>query len=232
MNPESVDANLVSQIVAEVLRRLPNEASALPTNKESRQQESSELKITKKLLTQEDIEQLPPTVDSICLLRGCVITPSAKDAIRQRGLMVTYQVSRLGESSQPLVLGYLKKPAPSDQVLQGLPLRVEVLIGDCPIAVTRQLVARVQQRQFAVFLTKEVMPAICLANRTAAVRAATVQSMQELDRLLLSMAPNLLVVSDTPWSGFALRQLITRFAERATWDCASAWDKYLKEEQR
>lgn len=224
MKLESVDANLVFQIVAEVLRQLPEKST--PTASGSSQSSSSEQRFMQKVITQADIEQLPAVVQIICLPRGCVVTPAARDVIRERALTVTYQVSGF-VNPHPLVLGYLSESRLSDQVRQGLVPQAEVLTGDCVIRMTRRLITKVQQQHLAVFLTREVMPVLCLANRNAEVRAVTATSVQELDHLLSSCAPNFLVVSDEGWSGFALQQLVTRFAERATWECSTTWGRVL-----
>lgn len=86
-----VEGNVqVEAIVAEVLRRLTSE-SATPATR---------LQLSEAVVSLEQIEQIPNAIQEIVVSPTSVVTPSARDAIRQRGLRV--EGAALHSSTEPV----------------------------------------------------------------------------------------------------------------------------------
>jgi hypothetical protein len=158
---------------------------------------------------------------------NAVLTPSALDELRHRGISVereqTAKPTRTEalwgiaqEEPQAAVASALKALA-----AQGLPLRsLEIPTEDSLSRWALRLASRVGQGEFAGAVAFCSQPALvcCVANKLAGLRAASIGQIGVLDRMLKTLAPNLVAVEISGRTFFEVRQILVAACARRECD--------------
>ncbi len=180
-----------------------------------------------RVLSMRSLEQISLSVREIRIACGTVVTPLARDAIKQRGIAVTlasanghvasgeWGLATDGESQR--FQAYLRPILSSSQVWTTLGASVEC-VPDW---------LRKGDRRAAVVLSDRGAWAVWQLHRSAEARAALVADSESLDRSIASLQPNVLVVEPAATSLPEWRHLSSRFRQSSSFteygsSCASA----------
>ncbi|MBX9789516.1 MAG: hypothetical protein K2Y37_11425 [Pirellulales bacterium] len=211
-------ARLVERIVREVLARL---AAAEKATAKSEPASGSAMGLVGRVISLADLKQLTDETRELQVATEALITPAAKDELRERGIQVVRgqqqsTTKNTGSSATGLVVGTTEAPIPIDTALTGL-RRQKIEIQQLPrLPLVEQIDAIVEQvvrgGRRGVLVTSEVAGALCLANRQRGVRAVTGATEQGVRRDVEQLAANLLVVDSAGRSTFEHLQLLREFA--------------------
>lgn len=213
------DAALIDQIVARVLRELGTAGGRAPSPPASpipakAPVEPRLVAIEAAVVTQELLEKTIGTETRVRILPRAILTPSARDFVRHRGLTVIRQAQAV--AAKPVAAWHvlITKAVPQIQqtldALQtaGIPYERH-LLGQTAEAATQatSLLCR-GEAAGVIALTDEPELLACLTNRNERVRAAVLRDVGGLDRMQRSLKPNLLAIDPVNRSSFELRQLL------------------------
>jgi len=242
-------AALVERIAGEVLARLTaaTPTTAIPTTAKTRSAGGPVVRLAGRVIAMSDLKQLPKGAREIQVSTTALITPAARDELRERGVRIvrgeqTSTTRATERSSTSLVIGTVeaatveaakvKSATAIDQAVSGL-RRQKNEIEQLPrLPLAEQIDALVDQvvrgGRRGVLVTSEVAAALCLANRHGGVRAVLGTTRQNVRRDVERLAANLLVVDPAARSTFEVMQLIGEFAKAEAGSSAEAWQSRLQ----
>jgi len=209
-----VDQALIDRIVANVLEQLqpamPRAVAAVTAETKSTAIELSRPVITADLLN----EQVKPG-QAVCIGPKSLLTPSAKDWLRQHQVDWQRGSTRGGDPSSPVMRGQLLLSAitptargAADIVFRSLPHWQRQIVGDANEAAEAAVRALTAAECDRVLLTSSNADLVaCLANRSRTVRAAVVTSAEHVRRLEACLSPNLWIVDPAGRSLMELRNI-------------------------
>ena len=212
-------AALVERIVREVLARL--------TATEKRPEKSAAIGATAiglvgRVISLADVKQLPSGAREVQVSAGALLTPAAKDELRERGVRIVrgHQKATNGATERittSLVIGMVEVTTAIDQAISGLRRQRQSIeqLPRLPLAeqIDELVDHVVRGGRRGVLVTSEVAAALCLANRHGGVRAVLGTTKLNVRRDVERLAANLLVVDSAARSKFELMQLIGEFAK-------------------
>jgi hypothetical protein len=168
-----------------------------------------------------DLAQVPSNAREVHVSSTAVVTPAARDELRERGVQVVRGQQQRTEaltarSATPLVVGLAETTVVIDHALAGL-RRQGIRIEQLPrLPLVEQIEAMVEQvvrgGRRGVLVTGEAAAALCLTNRHGGVRAVVGINKQSVRRDVERLAANLLVVDPVARSTFEVVQLLGEFA--------------------
>ncbi len=217
----NLDPELLKRIVADVLAQLDQLPGAAPCEEKPPRPEKEQgtKRLSLPVLAAEQVERLPRQVRVLELPRRCVVTPAARDLLRQRGIELRRVVeTAAGKAAPPLVVVTdvpRQELATLDRVLQGAGVPTQRLpqLG-LPLALEELARAVRLGGQRGLVWSACPQVALCLANRHRGVRAAGGEDPRQLRRHVSEVAANRLVLGPACASPWALRRLIHWFATR------------------
>lgn len=228
----SADDPLIEQIVRQVLGQLqpPAQSQEPPKTPVPPTVQSGILQLTETVITEALLAEKLGQSKVVQLKPKAIITPSGRDYLRKN--QITIQTKNKTASGSTVstwkVLVQTSTPA-VETVLADLRKRQpgvwqrELVGGMQEIAEkTISAICRAESRGVVVFTTQAEVLA-CRVNRNRKVRAAAVNSLQQLDSLLPVMSPNVWIISPQGKPFFELRRMLERAAstvpaEPANWN--------------
>ena len=207
----------IDEIVRQVIAQLSGNAAAAPNvSDDAKQQAASpptkprpptgQLEITERLVTLATLENRLTDVRHVVLRRGAVITPAARDVLRDRGIGLSYASVKNAVPTARLVLGVAELADSGNKAVAAA--FVDALVRD-GVAVERiaatglaSVVGELADHASrggrpTVLLTSQPDAAVCLANRVPGVRAVGGRDVQALRRAMNDVAANLLALDPT-----------------------------------
>ncbi|MBI2827470.1 MAG: hypothetical protein HYX69_22575 [Planctomycetia bacterium] len=234
----------VEGIVREVLARLRRggaaetpSSDAQPGNNNTSDGHTATdcLTLTDKLVTLATLENRLSGVRRVVLRRGAVVTPSARDALAERGVAVLHAAGAArGDAS--LVLGVADldaaavrfDPAAFATALAREGIEVERLAETGLASVVAELADHVERSgRLAVLLTGRPEAAACLANRRRGVRAVAGRDVRHTTKAIEDTAANLLALLPVGPTA-TLARLVKQFCDGWPKPCPAALDLHLK----
>ena len=224
-----VDSQLVEQVVTAVLERLREGGSgtrAIRARQDSVPQTAAEstpaaLVLDVPVLTAEILEtrlqgKALPQGRELQVGVKTVLTPSARDFLRQSGIAWTRRSASQQAGARPGAVwrGIAVSATAALQRLcedpaDSLRLAKCEWLGCTDVAVDQAVAALARAEvEGVVLFTAQTARAVCRANRNQAVRAASVGHREDVDAAREQMGANLLVISPAGKSVFELRQLV------------------------
>jgi len=196
----------IERIVREVLAELLQKTSpAGPASKE--------LIVSEKVISATQLEKQLAGVERLIVPRGAVITPMARDLLREKNVAVASAVSRATTTSdkKQLVLAF-----DTDHELKSLTnwiadtgISHERLPKTELTAAIDQLCQRVTSNNaLGMIITHKTTAALCLANRHRGIRAALAASIDAVTEAAKSIAANVLIVDPTGKTSFEWKRLL------------------------
>lgn len=221
--PAPLDAAAIQALVAEVIRRITAgqgmapPPSASPATSVSPSELFSGHSIAERVITLASIERIPDGVRQVAAVATAVITPSAADRARERGITV---VRGSASAAAPLVIrpfliaqaacgnhalaraAAIARAVPGAQQLpaSGLADVIKALAGHASRDGAR-----------GILLTGTPAVAVVLANRSASLRAVTGRDAAAVAAAAADAAANLLVVDPGTFVGSSLERFCAEF---------------------
>ncbi|NLX55112.1 MAG: hypothetical protein GXY58_08365 [Planctomycetaceae bacterium] len=223
MTPEPVN---IEWVVAEVLRRLqqlaetpagppssatdtPGRQHAVPVppeptggSSQAAAAAAGDLVIEARVVTLADIQRRLDNVRRVLVPQGAVVTPSVKDDLHKRHIRLEYLDTAATErqAAGMLTIGRCTRTPEAARGATRLepPAGARGIVFDdlrCAAQTVGAIVA--DANRLGVLLTDDPLPAVCLANRLPAARAAWVRSVAELREAIAAIGLNFLVVDPT-----------------------------------
>lgn len=171
-------------------------------------------------------------VKEVLVPAGAVVTPSVRDELRKRHVVLRMAGERATETSikAGLVLGVAGDADPNGAAVAAAQAEagaVERLDDDCVLEVVQQMTQAVAaQRRIGLVLTDRPAVAICLANRQTSIRAAWGVSVASVRKAMELIGANLLVVHPAQHSIHELRGMIREFLSGGH-DCPEVYRRAL-----
>ncbi|MGQ0633439.1 MAG: hypothetical protein ACT4QC_02420 [Planctomycetaceae bacterium] len=208
----SVDSELFEEIVRRVVEALAPPATGARPTTTSRDQEAHAF--DHPVITREVLEQSVNGAPAIRVRPRAVLTPSARDFVRERGLVVVRETAPRGAKSSPQWLLLVTSASPIvggalDELssIAG-PLNRRLLGG--PSEAASQAISALcrGETQNVGVITAEPELVACLANRNERVRAVAIADSSAWERARRSVKPNLVAIDPSKRSQFELRQIL------------------------
>ena len=232
-------AALVERIVREVLARL-TAAEKMPEKPEATG--STAIGLVGRVISLADLKQLPADARGIQVSSDALITPAAKDELRDRGVQIVRgqqnsTTKTTERSATSLVIGTVEATTGKfatviDQAIAGLRKQKQQIEQLPRLPLAEQIDALVDPvvrgGRRGVLVTSEVSAALCLANRHSGMRAVLGTTKNSVRRDVERLAANLLVVDPAARSTFEVMQLIGEFAKAEAGSNAEAWQSRLR----
>jgi len=235
----------IERVVREVLAELkrapgPEDSSAAESTVEQANRgadvpsTNGELVISARLVTMEEITDRLDGIRQVAVGPQAVVTPAARDALRQRNIELSRALPAKNTSVAPPRLVVVAARTKLDPKLLASSLRSEGIQvqchkTDCILAATDQLAAELSKSDaLGLLLTPHTAAAICLANRLAGVRAVLASNDNSLEADLSSIGANLLIVDPQSVGLFKLSRMAGEFFRGGVRPCPEVFRKRLK----
>lgn len=240
-------ASEIELIVREVMARLAGENGKKPRplpgrergeggkleGETSGQGQGYSLAIAERVVTLELLTKRSDGLAAISVSAGAILTPAAKDYLRERGIAVHVGTSAASTSAgQParLALGVAETHYEPAGLIARLSLgrvQVEQIARVGLVGVVDELTERVRLGgERGVLLTGEAEAAVCLANRISGVRAAEVRCAKGVRRAKQAIGLNLLVLDPAGISGHQIERAVAEFCHGRT-ECPARFRERL-----
>lgn len=170
------------------------------------------------------LDELRKAGEPIRLAKNSLITPAARDWLKEHLLPITWEEPNKSAGGQLGVV--MDASLPEMRSVRSMLDRLGVLAdviepvgGRTGIAAaTRRLCGKVFRKEVAkgvVFAQDGAMP-VCVANKHVGIRAALGTSVPGVEEACRQLGINLLVIEQTSQSVFQIKQMIERFAKGPT----------------
>ena len=221
------DAEAIRGLVAEVLRRIAettggrSAATAVPVVV-SRPLPSPQPPATKTLtagvVSLAVLEKLPPGTTRVIVPAAAVITPSARDHARERGLEITRTVPGVTpEATRPFLVAQADSPtaaATAAVIARTIPGALRIPASGLSDVITALATHASRDGARGVLFTGRTGVAAVLANRSASLRAVTGRDAPAVAAAATETAANLLIVDPASLPAPVLGRLVAEFASR------------------
>ncbi len=225
----TVDSNLVDRIVAKVLAALQADGPASPASAPSvaaaaeapapsgSQRENGVVRLTESVVTASVLEERASGAKRVVVARTAVLTPSAWDFVRARGISLCRDDGGLAGSSSNrarwlvVQVGSLPEAQRAARdALTDFADGAELTSVDCVNRAAEQAAQAVAAARRVVVLAREAERVACLANRNSSVRAAVVWQAARIPTVRQSLDPNVWVVDPSGRTYFELKNLLKK----------------------
>lgn len=213
---------LVNQVVANVLSTLSQQGQGGQTtgNVRSLTAADASVVLSEKVITADLLETKAKGQSAIGIMAGSILTPSAKDYLREFKINVhrpSSVVSSRKEQGTPWRAIVLSNSAAVENALntieqqtnsrwsQELSSSLEEAVKDAISGLCRADAAGI------VLFAEAAEKAACLANRNQKIRAAAIGDVNHLRTVISQMSPNLICVNPEKKSFIELRNIVKTF---------------------
>lgn len=223
----SLDPRMIRAIVAEVVRRIRSEQPAAGSTMAapSAGVEAREgVVVPGRVVALAMLEKLPPGVTRITIEASAVITPSARDHARSRGLVIDRMPTGGGAVApqSPFYVASAECGAgPAGQaaaIARAVPAAAQLPASGLGDVVATLALHAARDAARGVLLCGRPAVAVVLANRSASLRAVTARDPAALATAAADCNANLLVVDPSTFPAAALLRLATQLAARPAGD--------------
>jgi hypothetical protein len=194
---------------------------------------NDELLLSVRLVTLDVIADRLEGIRRVIVGPKTVVTPAARDALRQRKIELSRNLHAQNPSAARLknivVAESVKMEAKTlADALRAESIEVQCSSTDCILAAVDQLAVELAKGDsLGLLLTPHTAAALCLANRLPGVRAVPGNEAQRLEAELCSVGANLLVVDPQKLAFFKLFRMTGEFFRGGIRPCPDAFKKRL-----
>jgi hypothetical protein len=213
------DAETIGRLVAEVLARLgANTKPAYAAAEAAPSTTGAAVTLAGRVIALGMLEKLPSGTSSVVVEAAAVITPSAREFARDKGIVI----DRSGSGARPVSVPFIiaRAECAKDSASQAAAL-ARTIAGSFQIPATGladgvAALALHASRDGArgVLLTSKTATATILANRSASLRAVTARDVATLTAAAAETGANLLIVDPATFPAAALTRLAVDLAKR------------------
>jgi len=195
-----VDLQLIERIVREVVLRLRNEHAhtvKIGKNLAKPAIQAGSLSLDEKVISVETLRGKLENVSQLSLQPNAVLTPAARDELRDNGVEIVFEHAVSTFAGQPeLILATTDKTNDQQFLARLTQIGIKAQLRHDPSV--RRLVANLTGRfsttTRGIVLTDQPYQATCVANRNPGVRAAIVRDEIELKIAKQELHPNVIVI--------------------------------------
>jgi hypothetical protein len=231
--PQPYDARLIDEIVREVLARLTVASATKPAAPASQAAAvaARTLCLTEPVVSVATLHDRLEGMNSVVLPRKAVLTPAARDLLKERKMAVSYatQNGAAGPTARAgltLVVGLAAtayEPSALVRAIAPLVAGVERLASTGLIGVIEEMCAAVSKSGcLGLLFSGERDAALCLANRTRGVRTSGAVDRHAVARAVASVGANLLVIDPAGSNSFQIKQAVQEFVRGGERVCPAA----------
>ena len=225
------DRSLIDEIVREVLARLVKgdehaksaasaktlaNGQAKPKPAAKSGAEDQALLLAERLITTATLAGRLDGKQRVELLRGAVLTPAARDVLKQRKITISHSTRTVTGPKASLAIGVAETkydPAALVRELESQVSSLERLANTGLTGVVSELSdAAAKGGRLAVLFTNEPEVAVVLANRQSGVRAVAASG-SSVARAIAAVGANFLILDPVGKSVFELRQSLASFVD-------------------
>lgn len=195
--------------------------------------ENGELVLSTRLLTLTEIGSRLAGIQRVVVSPQTVVTPAARDALRQRNITLCHASAQIQCSGGALRLIVVAVRTKIDPKLVANALRSEGInvlcqSTDCLLAATDQLAGELAKgNTLGVLLTPHTAAAVCLANRLTGVRAVLASDTNSIKADTSAVGANLLIVDPQRVGFFKLSGMVGEFCRSGVRPCPEVFRKRL-----
>jgi len=155
---------------------------------------------------------------------GAIITPAARDYLRERNIEVTSQADQPSAAGSPNMIFAAAAErfdlAALIPLLAGAAAEAEIVPTGAFMAVVKQTMERITSGdRRGVLFTEQTAAAVCVANRNRSVRAVQAGGCEEVREAAAAVGANLLVIDPRGRSQFEMARMIKEFHAAGPADC-------------
>ena len=231
----------VDEIVREVLAQLAghavSDASWNPTVSTAKVKESetkntaakNELRIDARVVSLAELDGRLEGVTQITVCNLAVLTPAARDLLRQKKISVGYRIEQKSTAAirHTLSIGLAEtrfEPTLLVRMLSESGTAVEQIARSGLASVTDELCdLAAKSGHLCLLLTGQTAASVCLANRQRGVRAVLGVNVKSVSEAVSAIGANVLIVDSSGRSAFELRQMVREFIKPGERRCPSDW---------
>ncbi|HKD35297.1 MAG TPA: hypothetical protein VKB78_00810 [Pirellulales bacterium] len=168
-------------------------------------------------------------VQRVIVRPNAVITPAARDILRERKIELAYQTNATnnGDSRTPLAIAVANTRFNMGELMRALrnePIAIRSVVPWGFAEMLEQITGDVVGgTTLGLFVSDDAAAALCLANRVSGVRAASAANAVEAADVVRSIGANLLVVRPGGRSLFEMKSVVTRFCRGWPRECPEVW---------
>lgn len=192
-----------------------------------------------KVITASTLDARPAAARVLAVRRGTVVTPAAKDRLRQLKIELRWEsptavAANTTPTTQAAGKAYVHATPNS---LVGTPLgklvttpgwQAETLVpASLPQAAAELAAVLANSRHVGILVTTERDLALCLANRHASIRAVAAGDKGAVAAAIREWGANLLVVDPRRTSVPTIKQWIDAFLRPGPRQCSAPWNSHL-----
>ena len=223
----------IERMVRQVMARLEAESGNL-CEPEAAANSGRELHITQHVVSLAQLEGKLDGVGQVVVDRRAVVTPAARDVLRQRNVAVAYTDQRPATSEQNIcaIVGTVEATFDATGVLQGMTaggVEVRQLSGGAGLAgnVAEMADDVASGRRVGILLTGRSAVAACLFNRRQGIRAILGTGRQKTAEDARSTGANVLVLNPDGRSTSEIVRIATEFCRTGPRDCPGEYRQQL-----
>jgi len=227
----TIDPEAIRAIVAEVLRRIgpvaeaaPRPAATSPVTAPAAPTVAG-ISLPGRVISLALLEKLPAGVGRVTVEAAAVITPSARDHARDKGIAIERRAaanSRPAGVSVPFVVAHAEcggdAAARAAALARAVPGATQLPASGLADIVAALALHASRDGARGILLTGKPTIACVLANRSASLRAVTARDPAALAAAAAECSANLLVVDPASFPAAALSRLATELAARPAGD--------------
>ena len=215
-------ATSAEQIVGKVLTKVQAKNASLGV-----------LTISARVITLADLEGRLEGIKELIAPARAVITPAARDLLRQKKIDVGYALPAK-TSSKPrltLVVGVAETKYDARSLTQAIAREgttVERLAQTGLVQAVREISEEATKGgKLGLLLTCETAAALCLANRRPGMRAVAAAGVAATSRIVRSVGANVLVIDPIGRGAFEMQRIVGQFVAGAPYACPAEYTKEL-----
>ena len=214
-----VDPEAVRVLVAEVLRRI--RVSSPPVTAEATK--PSEVHLAGRVVSLAMVERIPANAGRVTIEARAVVTPSAREHARDKGLVLERTASRAGSgagaaASRPFLVAHAEcrgdATGRAAAIARAVPGAAQLPASGLADVVAALSLQASRDAARGVLLTGRPAVAVVLANRSASLRAVTARDPATLAAAAAECNANLLVIDPAIFPAAAIGRLAKDLAVR------------------
>lgn len=226
--PSPSDAETIRSLVAEVVRRLRNEMSlasaaapvaARPSAPATASSAVAHVTLPGRVISLVLLERLARGTRRVAIEAGAVITPSAREFARDKGITIDRVVAGSHSAGVPFIVARAECVRDASAHAAAL---TRIVPGSMQLPATglADVVAAIalhasRDAARGILLTSRPVVAMILANRSASLRAVTARDPSTLVAAAADVAANLIIIDPATFPMAALQRMAADFATRA-----------------
>jgi hypothetical protein len=159
----------------------------------------------------------------VAIAPGAVITPAARDVLRQHEVDVRTSEGQQAVSATPVAVGIVAAGVSPD-VLRELLDRAAIASNFVEASTLSEMINKlgdylVKQQSLGVLLTEQPAAALCMANRRAGIRAVQAEDVPSMRCAVAAVGANLLAVNPRGLSSASLLRVMQEFVAGGPYAC-------------